>query len=225
MKTKVYCSRIATINLDDISQINSYLPPDIGTGFVFTFDDAASRKLIAVNSDNGNIVNISLDFSSASVISDNTNLTQGNPIPIMSRGITFDKSNQRYLVTSYEDQTIYSIDSITGTREIFSNNEIGEGDDFSSPGVGFLRALKVDEEGRRILVLERTTGQIYEVDMNGNRGILSSPTIPNSLNPMERLHSLAVNSFDSYAYVTDELAVGIFAVDMVTGHRVYFSKN
>ena len=217
--------RIITVDIDDPSQIASYdLGDKIGPGLVFSFDEL-QESLIASNFNTGSLWNVALDFSDAEIFSDNTNDSQGMIIANPHRGMAYDRTNQGYYVTAPSEQAIYFIDR-NGERSLFSDNSIGGGETYDVPGQGYLWRVIVDDQKQRLLVLEADTGKVFYVNLDDQeRYVLSSPSTPDNLNPMDRITGLAVNSFEGYAFVSDQTINSIFALDLVTGHRVYFSKN
>lgn len=216
-------ANIIQIKLDDPQNIFHTNIPSIGEGYTFTFND--EWELTASSRKSGDLLFISSNLELAEVFSANTDPDQGIPMPV-GRGMAYDKFNHRYLLSTSAHQTVYAIDSTTGVRSILSSENVGGGDAFGAYGTAGLMGITVDEENQRILVSEEVSGKLFSIDSKtGDRKILTSPVIPNTFNPMYGNYDLAVNTFESYAYVCDELNHEIFAVDLITGERVYFSKN
>lgn len=217
--------RVLTVNIDNPLKVAAHdLSSQIGRGIAFTFDDT-QNNLIASNYQTGSIWNIALDFSGATILSDNEADAQGPIMTNRSRGITYDKINQRYLLAVHREQAIYSID-INGNRSLFSDNSTGAGENFADIDQGFIWRLAVDDQKQRLLALEAETGKVFYIDLESRyRSVISSPEYPNDLNRMTMITGLAINTFDSYAFVSDEMMAIIFAVDLVTGNRVCISRN
>lgn len=218
-------SKIITVDIDDPSQVTSHdLGDEVGSGTVFAYEDT-QENFISFDYWSGNLWKTPSDFSEATIFSDNADSTKGPIITGQGRGIAYDKVNQRFLLAVPREQTIYSID-LNGTRSFFSSNSIGEGESFGDIGEGFIWKLAVDEQKQRLLALEAETGKVFYVDFESrDRSVISSQDSPNSFNQMTRITGLAVNTFDSYALISDELMSTIFAVDLVTGNRIYISRN
>ena len=219
-------SNIASLNLDDFSLMAKENHEALGGGYALVIDDSDSSeiKIAATNGTNGNVIRITPDLSRAEVFSDNTNAAQGDPIPF-SRYMAFDKANNRYLLTS-DHQIIYAVDSVTGGRNIFSSNDIGGGDKFSPVNKAAISDIVIDEANQRVLVSEVYSGKLFSIDMETKeRKLISSPGSPNTFNAMYRVQGIAIYHPDGYAYVCDQLPSAVFAVDLVTGNRVYVSKN
>lgn len=217
--------RILTVNIDNPLEVTSYdLSQKIGRGMAFTFDDIQAN-LMASNYLTGSLWNVALDFSDATMFSNNEVDSQGPIMSNRSRGITYDKVNRRYLLAVHGEQAIYSI-GLDGSRSLFSSNTIGAGESFGNIGEGYIWRLAVDDQKQRLLALEAETGKVFYIDLETRvRSVISSPEYPNELNPMKRITGLAVHSFDSYAFVSDEQMAAIFAVDLVKGNRVFVTKN
>src|SRR5690606_17947858 len=128
------------------------------------------------------------------IFSDSDNAEQGPIIP-RTHGIEFDKTNQRFLLSSPLDYTIYAVDSNSGLRSIFSQSGDENGPDFGTESNVYLNNLTIDIAGNRVLVAEMISGRIFSVDLTtGERSILSSQTSANLFNPMEWPWDVAINS-------------------------------
>lgn len=200
--------------------VESYL----GSPFTFLLDDIDGEKLIVPNTNNRNLLTVQLDLSIPAVLSDNNDTDLGVGLEVI-RGIALDRTYGRYLLASPTNQVVYAVNRVSGDRSIFSGMGEGSGDDFSPAAAGYLRRIIVDEKRQRAIVVEDVAGQIFAVRLSdASRSIISSTEIDEN-NPMGRIYGMAVKDFDSYIFVSDPDTAAIFAVDIETGHRVYFSKN
>ena len=200
--------------------ITSYL----GSPFAFLLDDIDEEKLIVPNTNSRNVLTVQLDLSIPTVLSENNDTDLGVGLETI-RGIALDRTYGRYLLASPTNQVVYAVDRVSGYRSIFSGIDEGSGDEFSPAATGYLRRIVVDEKRQRAIVVEDVTGQIFSVRLSdASRSIISSSKIDEN-NPMGRIYGMAVKDFDSYIFVGDPDTAAIFAVDIETGHRVYFSKN
>ena len=196
----------------------------LGSPFAFLLDDIDEEKLIVPNTNSRNVLTVQLDLSIPTVLSENNDTDLGVGLETI-RGIALDRTYGRYLLASPTNQVVYAVDRVSGYRSIFSGIDEGSGDEFSPAATGYLRRIVVDEKRQRAIVVEDVTGQIFSVRLSdASRSIISSSKIDEN-NPMGRIYGMAVKDFDSYIFVGDPDTAAIFAVDIETGHRVYFSKN
>ena len=196
----------------------------LGSPVAFLLDDIDEEKLIVPNTNSRNVLTVQLDLSIPTVLSENNDTDLGVGLETI-RGIALDRTYGRYLLASPTNQVVYAVDRVSGYRSIFSGIDEGSGDEFSPAATGYLRRIVVDEKRQRAIVVEDVTGQIFSVRLSdASRSIISSSKIDEN-NPMGRIYGMAVKDFDSYIFVGDPDTAAIFAVDIETGHRVYFSKN
>ena len=196
----------------------------LGSPFAFLLDDIDEEKLIVPNTNSRNVLTVQLDLSIPTVLSENNDTDLGVGLETI-RGIALDRTYGRYLLASPTNQVVYAVDRVSGYRSIFSGIDEGSGDEFSPAATGYLRRIVVDEKRQRAIVVEDVTGQIFSVRLSdASRSIISSSKIDEN-NSMGRIYGMAVKDFDSYIFVGDPDTAAIFAVDIETGHRVYFSKN
>lgn len=196
----------------------------LGSPFTFLLDDIDGEKLIVPNTNSRNVLTVQLDLSIPTVLSENNDATLGVGLETI-RGIALDRTYGRYLLASPTNQVVYAVDRVSGYRSIFSGMGEGSGEEFSPAATGYLRRIVVDEKRQRAIVVEDVTGQIFSVQLSdASRSIISSSKIDEN-NSMGRIYGMAVKDFDSYIFVGDPDTAAIFAVDIETGHRVYFSKN
>src|SRR5690606_9905794 len=143
--------RIATLDLDDPSQITIQTIESLGRGYALVVDDSDPEQLriVAPNGNNGNVLHVTSDLTKADIYSDNTNNELGVSMGY-ARFIAFDKKNNRYLLTSELEQIVYSVDSDSGMRDIFTGNGIGDGDSFSSLGVAGVAGVAIDNTNQRV---------------------------------------------------------------------------
>ncbi|RYY77060.1 MAG: hypothetical protein EOO52_06120 [Gammaproteobacteria bacterium] len=148
-----------------------------------------------------------------------------NPIQDLV-GMALDKAADRFLVTDDFQQTIFSVDVSTGVRSIFSSNAKGTGEAFAEPYNGYLTGIAVDEVNNRALAVEHYySAKIFSIDLaSGNRSLLTSTSESNPFNSMYSSSDIKIASPNGYAFVATWGDNAVFAVDLVTGHRVVFSK-
>jgi len=194
-------------------------------GWVCTVDniDEEPKIVMAGGSDNMDIVVTNSDFSEFTRLSPATEGAEN--LLGESYGMTLDRVNGRYLVTDFSNQRIIAVDRTTGTQSIFSSNDVGIGDSFGDENDP-IGGIAVDEENLRVIVAEVVSGKLFSIDLaNGNRTLLSGPDIPNSDVILRETYGVKINTPASYAFVADHGLNGVVAVDLVTGHRVVFSKS
>jgi hypothetical protein len=86
--------------------------------------------------------------------------------------------------------------------------------------------MAVDAAHGRLLVLDPQAAAIFTVDMaTGVRGILSSSSTPNALNPLTLSYSMAVDAARNRALVVQFNTFSILAVDLTTGARTVFTTE
>ncbi|MES2824597.1 MAG: hypothetical protein V4732_13415 [Pseudomonadota bacterium] len=205
-----------------------------GTTFGLLLDDTTSvPKIVATNGiEPASIITTDSSLASFTILSDATHPNSENLIG-NSYSIILDKSHDRYLVADdfYADQAIIAVNRLTGARSVFSSNAVGTGDMFASNNSGWLDDLVLDEANQRVIALENDVGSagigiVLGVDLaTGNRTILSTTSDTNPFNSMRIPYGIALNGDDRTLYASDHSLKTIFAIDLVTGYRVVFSKN
>ena len=214
--------------------------PQFGSPMASIFLEAtgSESKIIALNGyDPASIIATDSSLAGFTIISDATH--PNNEVPIAeASAIVLDKSRERYLVTDEYDegvrgQAIIAIDKVTGARSIFSSNLVGGGDLFAPVGSGYIYDLAIDEINQRAIVVEggyrvgniKEISRVLAVDLiTGNRSILSTTSLTNSENSIAGIaRGMILNASEGTALVSGD--GGIFAVDLITGKRVVFSKS
>ena len=197
-------------------------------GMVLTLDNIdKDLKVVMVGSDGGiNIIVTNSAFSEFTKLSPTAEDPE-NLLGWSSYGLTLDRVNGRYLITDAVNQNIVAVDRTTGIQSIFSSNDdVGNGDSFADKEVAFIGGIAVDEENLRAIVAEIGSGKLFSIDLTtGDRTLISSPEIPNANVAMEYIYDIKINTPASYAFVADNGLKAVVAVDLVTGHRVVFSKS
>jgi hypothetical protein len=182
-------------------------------------------KIAATEASGDAVISINPETEEREVISSASSSVPDAETPLESPfRIAADATNQRYLVTSSTSHTIYAVDWISGARTVFSSPEVGSGDPFdpSEQMNGDFLGLAVCEETQSALVAD-APGRIISIDLsNGHRTLLSPG---DSENEVVGASSIAVDTCEGYAYIGDRESKSILAVDLVTGHRVIFSKS
>ena len=143
-----------------------------------------------------------------------------------SYGIALDKAADRFLVTDYMQQVIFAVDTNTGARSIFSSNSKGAGELFAEVDSGVLSGIVVDEVNQRALVAEYyESTKIFSIELTtGNRSLLTNTSEANPFNSIYSGFDLKIADPNGYVFVAGSVDKAVFAVDLVTGHRVVFSK-
>ena len=170
---------------------------------------------------------VDTSFTQFNLISNSEKLIPDSVNPIRaSYGIALDKNHNRYLVPDIRSQTVFAVDETNGARSIFSANTKGSGVSFADVDKGMLSGITVDEANDRALVAEfASSTKIFSIDLaSGNRSLLSSTSEANPFNSI--IEGIDIKIFDShsYAFICDGKKT-VFAIDLVTGHRVIFSKS
>ena len=216
--------RVLDFSLLDASQFSTHTNAFYNSVASFSLESASGAgSVVSVNEADGAVVVTDQLFSNFKVLSDAKNMVPnaGNPIN-RAWSVAYDRAHTRYLVSDPSQQIIFSVDSVTGARTIFSSNSIGVGIPFGEIGESKVAGIAIDEARQRALVVEYPTKKIYAVDLTtGNRSLHSSDTSENSFNSLYNAIGIVVMDPNGYAFVA---ANGILAVDMVTGHRVVFSR-
>jgi hypothetical protein len=138
-------------------------------------------------------------------------------IPSFSRGdLAFDGSNRLFLVERSRG-SVLAIDATTGTSSVITSAALGAG-----PVLSVVRGVAFDA-GRVVVAADAA---LIGVDpVTGNRTTLSSATM--GAGPLLRApESIAVGKLEN-AFVTDRIGRTsvLYAVDLVTGHRVVVSAR
>ena len=184
-------------------------------------DKANARALVT---EYGQVVlSVNLATGARTIFSSNTvpNSTNAFDHP---ESIVVDSSNNRALVANKDydevNSSILAINLTTGVRSILSNNTTPNSNNkLSRPNFITLdtnrdRALVGDDDGT-ILAVDLTTGA---------RSILSSGGQPDAFNKFSTINSMAVDETRNIALVAPYESGAIYALDLITGKRVIFSK-
>jgi hypothetical protein len=194
----------------------------------------------------GGVIAFNANEKTFSVVSDDTHNIPNAENPLYrARSIAFDKTHSRYLVSVGEQDpdaskhVIYAVDRNTGMRTVFSSNTVGTGDPFSAlladGNTAYLEGLTMDNENQRVLVCEKLSNKIFSIDLvGGNRSLVFNATSSNADNATRNCDRVAIVDSSSYALVVDptnyydiqdrNYHAAIVATDLVTGHRVIFSR-
>lgn len=232
-------------NSSDVGQI---IALDLLTAEILTsspFYGSTMSGLLLDNTGNASKIFTIHGFDPASVITTDSSLasftifsdaTHPNNEALINavQGIVLDKLHGRYLVADrYQevgDQAIIAIDKLTGARSVLSSNLVGSGELFAPLGDGYIYDLAIDEINQRAIVVEggyrvggiKEMSRVFAVDLStGNRSILSTTSTSNHENSIGFSYGLILNAPEGTALISGG---GIFAVDLVTGKRVVFSR-
>jgi sugar lactone lactonase YvrE len=187
-----------------------------------------TNKLVTVSFETGAVIMADQTLSNQSVLSDARKSVPNtlNPINQSFAGIVYDKSRNRYLVSDFSQQAIFAVDPTSGERTLFSSNSVGNGPKFGEVGVGYLSGLAIDDENDRLLASDALSGNLFWIDLStGDRTLLSAGDSTNRFNKLNESYFVTIFDSNSYAFVSDYSIWGIYAVDLVTGHRVVFTKS
>ncbi len=129
--------------------------------------------------------------------------------------VAFDGANNRALVTDKDN--LMSINISSGDRAIISDASIGAGPVFHSPSSSTL-----DEVNNRVLIVAKEG--IFAVDLStGNRAIISNNAIGSG--PLYgTIGSIAYDTESNRALVSVPAQDALFAVDLINGQRVIWSR-
>jgi hypothetical protein len=221
---------IIDFDLADATQFRVHSGSTLNDGSLFLDTTGTTNKWVKVSYPPSVVETVDEQFTIFTRLSDDIFPDAINPI-YESFGAALDKTRKRYLVAERGLQTILSVDPTTGARTIFASNAVGTGDAFSNLDVDSedgITAIAVDDVNQRAIVAERISGKIFSVDLvTGNRKLISSITSDNSANAATSINGVVISDPNGYAFFSNSRGqfVGIIAVDLVTGHRVVFSKN
>ena len=221
-------SRIRAIPLNNKDSARDISDGDLSYGLVLVLDHLDQElKVISATNWGGEVISTNSALSEVTIISSSKDQIPDAENPIgTSYGIALDESQSRYLVTDADNQKIISVDRSSGARSIFSDNAVGTGEPFGEVGLAGITGIAIDKENGRAIVTEALSGKIFSVDLlNGNRVLLSGPSIPNTSVELIESYGIAIHNPSSYVFVSDRVLKAIVAVDLVTGHRVVFSKS
>jgi hypothetical protein len=228
--TAVSNSDIIDFDLTDATQVRVHSGSAIEADSLFLDTTNTINKWVRVSSFPVRIETADELFSTFTILSDGeNNIPDAINLIKVSSGAALDKIRKRYLVTDAWQQTIFAVDATTGVRNVFSNKAVGTGDAFGDVDIGNIgiSAIVVDEVSQHALVFEDPTGKIFSVDLvTGNRLLISSVNSANSANVATSGYGIAISDPNGYAFLSNSNNQfrGIIAVDLITGHRVVFSK-
>jgi hypothetical protein len=201
-------------------------------------DSGPVAKVVGLDSSKGVIFANEVSSTSISIISDGVNgIPNTDNLFIDPYGIAFDKKNSRYLVTSggqdkdLNKHIVYAVDPKTGARTVLSSNTVSGGDLFGqfvdiADNVTALLGIIIDEPNTQAIVAEVLGGKFFKVNLaTGFRTLFSDSSNPASINHIEEAESIALVGSNQYLLVGDSYYQGIYAVDVITGQRVIFSKR
>jgi len=150
-------------------------------------------------------------------------------------GLAFDVVRNRYLKTNARQQAVFAIDAVTGSRTIFSSNDVGGGDPFrpegttnSTPGTGFIGKPLIDPVNQRLFVSEigrESAAKLFSIDLvSGKRAVISETSSENPYNSLLGNSSLVLAPNNNYIFWADDQDKRVTAIDVVTGERVIFNQ-
>jgi hypothetical protein len=221
---------IIDFDLADATQLRVHSGSTFNAGSLFLDTTGTTNKWVKVSYPQSVVETVDEQFTVFTKLSDSQFPDAINPF-YESLGAALDKTRKRYLVAERGLQTILSVDPTTGARTIFASNAVGTGDAFSNLDVDSedgITAIAVDDVNQRAIVTEIISGKIFSVDLvTGNRKLISSITSDNSFNVATGSSGLAIYDPNGFAFFGNNRSqfTGVVAVDLITGHRVVFSKK
>ncbi len=131
-------------------------------------------------------------------------------------GVSFDPAASRVLAIDAMLDALLAIDTETGNRIALSSAGTGSGPVFVDP-----TALDADAAAGRALVVDSKLDAVISVSLaNGNRTVISDASTPGPR--LATPQFIDADFARGLAYVADQ-ALGVFAIDLATGHRVIVS--
>jgi sugar lactone lactonase YvrE len=133
-------------------------------------------------------------------------------------GLDFDIENNRIFVTDSEAVALFAVDLVTGDRTIVTNNSVGEDAFLRAPkGVAFDidndRALLLDDDFGigKVYAVDLTTGARNQIDLSGVS--------------IRDVTSIALDSANGRALVTDTKNNSLTSINLTTGERAFLSAT
>jgi hypothetical protein len=125
---------------------------------------------------------------------------------------------------------IYAVDATTGKRTVFSSNLVGTGDAFEAlrldGDTNMIRNLLIAPEAGYAIEAELMGGRFMTIDLaTGNRKLFSDSGNGSVINAIRMVDGMTLIQPNNYLLSSDSDNKGIYAVDVVTGERVVFSKS
>lgn len=135
--------------------------------------------------------------------------------------MVYDSSQKRVLFYSSEtDNPIYAINTETGTRSIFSIEEVQTGPDNSNA-----RGHLIDIKRNRMIASSQDHESLYQIDLDtGIRTSLSPKTLEYGI-MLDQPKGLDQWSDTQVGLVADEGLDALYMVDMLTGYRVLIQNQ
>lgn len=213
---------------------------------VFRFDESEFRSPLAVVqwdyvADAHRLFTLDpVSLTLTKISSANENIPDAETPLDQPRAIVFDKTRNRYLVAvggQNEDELkhgIYAVDATTGKRSVFSSSLVGKGPAFEGKRQDFLVSgdmnmiseLLIDSEAGYLIEAEFMGGRFMKIDLKtGDRAYFSNSETGSANNRMLGVWGMALVQPNNYLLSSDANHLGIYAVDVVTGERVVFSKS
>jgi DNA-binding beta-propeller fold protein YncE len=186
--------------------------------------DAANDRLLVIDQAARTIVAASLGTGARTVLSASESGDSGVRLD-KPRGIALDSDAGRLLLTTDgSSDALIALEIDTAQRSILSNATTP---DTQNP---FHAPMDLVLAGDRAYVLEAAEGseraRIVSVDLStGARSVLSSDTVPDSVNVLDLPFALAFDEPGNRLLVTDAGLAAVVAVDVASGSRTILSGN
>lgn len=219
---------------DDGFDVKAIIAVDLTTGartLLFTYGPALrTPTALALDSDSDRLVvtdsqavyGLSLIDGSVKVISNHsTPNTQHYLTSLVD--IVLDNSLNRALAT--DNNSLIEIDLSSGIAKVISDHR-------TSPSVKWnnVKDLVLDSMNNRALVISsdsrKNKGALIAVDLKtGERTFVSTPTQPNTLNPLSMPYHMAIDAMKNRVLITQNYPSAVMAIDLASGNREILSDD
>ncbi|WP_086931516.1 hypothetical protein [Agarilytica rhodophyticola] len=218
---------------DDTSGVSSVMVNGVAataTGPNGTFDTWEIENLpLTADSDNtlnvvvsdaaGNSTTTSVMVKSDTAMGDFPD--SNNPLSFPS-GIAFDSARNLIYISDRDLKAIFSVNLMTGVREILSDNMT---QNISTP-LDLPEGLLIDETNEILWVSDALAGTIFEVRLNGGlREVKSSSTVPDSILPFSAPREMILDPNDASRLLVSDQNFGITTMNIAGGGRTVFSSQ
>ncbi len=173
-------------------------------------DDANNRVLIP---DTRQLLAVDLTTGNRTVIADTT-LSNGFNVGQLS-GIAIDVTGNQALVADFGLDQIFSIDLNTGDQSILTSSSVGNGRALSAPA-----GVALNEVDGLVYIIDDTSGLLSLDTATGDR-----TTIEVSGTSIFKPTSIAIDTSNNQALVTDSFKDALFAIDLTSGSQVILSDS
>ncbi|PUA26881.1 MAG: hypothetical protein B0W54_20885 [Cellvibrio sp. 79] len=238
---------IFRLSLDDKLDVESFDAPYL------KFRQNSPRSLIIDNSNPDNIKLIEAQYSRTwanplySFDLNSKNLTLLHDVEdefltdadklFGARGGVFDKANNRYLFATGAQldelkHAIIAVNPVTAEQRIFSNNEVGTGEAFSTllpnGDTAFLSGLVINNRVNTLYVMEARSNKLIEVELStGNRHLIAELNyVAGGERERTNFESMiTLDESNNLLYALENFRKAVIAIDIETGEKVILSKE